>query len=81
MTTHVSEKDSRLVVDNITYSGETGEILAHFAMLKGDEKRPGVIIIYENRGLNPHTREVARASFSMSSYFCCCIGIQFDTLS
>jgi len=60
MTIHVSEEDPRLVVDNITYPGETGKVLAHLAKPKGDEKLPGVIIIHENRGLNPHTKEVAR---------------------
>lgn len=60
MVIHVSEKDSRLDVENITYPGETGEIMAHFAKPKGDEKLPGVIVIHENRGLNPHTEEVAR---------------------
>ena len=60
MVMHISEEDPRLIVENITYPGETGDILAHFAKLKGDEKYPGVIIIHENRGLNPHTKEVAR---------------------
>ncbi len=60
MGIHISEDDPRLEVENITYPGETGEVLAHFAKPKGDEKLPGVIIIHENRGLNPHTEEVAR---------------------
>jgi carboxymethylenebutenolidase len=28
--------------------------------LKGGQKRPGVIVIHENRGLNPHIQDVAR---------------------
>ena len=40
--------------------GKTGDVLAHVARPKGDEKLPGVIVIHENRGLNPHTEEVAR---------------------
>jgi carboxymethylenebutenolidase len=47
-------------VEDIKYPGETGEILAHFARPKGDLKLPGVVVIHENRGLNPHTEEVAR---------------------
>jgi carboxymethylenebutenolidase len=56
----VPKDDSRLHVENIKYPGETGEVLAHFARPKGDEKLPGVIVIHENRGLNPHTEDVAR---------------------
>ena len=60
MCAHVSEKDSRLYVENIKYPGETGDVLAHYARPKGEKKLPGVIVIHENRGLNPHTEEVAR---------------------
>lgn len=56
----VPEDDPRLHVENIKYPGETGDVLAHFARPKGDEKLPGVIVIHENRGLNPHTEDVAR---------------------
>jgi len=47
-------------VEDITYPGETGDVLAHFARPKGDLKLPGVVVIHENRGLNPHTEDVAR---------------------
>jgi carboxymethylenebutenolidase len=56
----VPKDDPRLHVENIKYPGETGSVLAHFARPKGDEKLPGVIVIHENRGLNPHTEDVAR---------------------
>lgn len=56
----VARDDARLHVEDIKYPGETGDMLAHFARLKGKEKLPGVIVIHENRGLNPHTRDVAR---------------------
>jgi len=56
----VAEDDPRLHVEDIKYPAETGEMLAHFARPKGGEKLPGVIVIHENRGLNPHTRDVAR---------------------
>ena len=56
----VPKDDSRLYVENIKYPGETGDVLAHFARPKGDKKLPGVIVIHENRGLNPHTEDVAR---------------------
>ncbi len=56
----MAKDDSRLYVEDIKYPGETGDVLAHFARPKGDAKLPGVIVIHENRGLNPHTRDVAR---------------------
>jgi carboxymethylenebutenolidase len=56
----VPKDDPRLHVENIKYPGETGDVLAHFARPKGDNKLPGVIVIHENRGLNPHTKDVAR---------------------
>jgi carboxymethylenebutenolidase len=56
----VPKDDPRLHVENIKYPGETGDVLAHFARPKGDKKLPGVIVIHENRGLNPHTEDVAR---------------------
>jgi carboxymethylenebutenolidase len=49
-----------LDVKNIKYTGETGNVLAHLAKPKLDEKLPGVVVIHENRGLNPHTEDVAR---------------------
>jgi carboxymethylenebutenolidase len=56
----VAKDDSRLYVEDIKYPGETGDVLAHFARPKGEKKLSGVIVIHENRGLNPHTRDVAR---------------------
>ena len=60
MSARVRSEDPRLYVEDIKYPGETGDVLAHYARPKGDEKLPGVIVIHENRGLNPHTEDVAR---------------------
>ena len=60
MSFHVSEKDPQLHVKNIKYPGETGEVQAHYARPKGDEKLPGVVVIPEIWGLVPHIEEVAR---------------------
>ncbi len=56
----VPKDDSRLHTAEIKYPGETGEVGAYLAMPKGDAKLPGAIVIHENRGLNPHTKDVAR---------------------
>ncbi len=47
-------------VDYINYPGATGDVRAYLARLKGEAKLPGVIVIHENRGLNPHIEDVAR---------------------
>jgi carboxymethylenebutenolidase len=56
----VSKDDPRLYTEYIRYPGATGEIRAYSAKLKGDTKLPGVIVIHENRGLNPHIEDVTR---------------------
>jgi len=56
----VPKDDPRLLAEYIKYPGETGEVRAYSAQPKGEEKLPGVIVIHENRGLNPHTEDVAR---------------------
>ena len=52
--------DPRLHTEEVEYPGETGEVSAYLARPKGDAKLSGVIVIHENRGLNPHTEDVAR---------------------
>jgi len=56
----VPKDDARLQTENIRYPGETGEVRAYLAKPKGSEKRPGVVVIHENRGLNAHIEDVAR---------------------
>ncbi|MGW8194872.1 MAG: dienelactone hydrolase family protein [Desulforhopalus sp.] len=52
--------DSRLETGYIMYPGVSGEIRAYQAMPKKTEKFPGVLIVHENKGLNPHIEDVAR---------------------
>jgi carboxymethylenebutenolidase len=56
----VSTDDPRLYTDNVTYPGATGEIRAYQARPKEAAKLPGVIVIHENKGLNPHIEDVNR---------------------
>jgi len=56
----IPREDPRLYVEDIKYSSETGDVLAHFARPKGDKKLPGVIVISEIWGLVPHIKDVAR---------------------
>jgi carboxymethylenebutenolidase len=52
--------DSRLHTEYVKYPGETGDVRAYLARPKGEEKLPGVIVIHENRGLQPHIEDVNR---------------------
>ena len=59
--TIVDPADARLATGMVTYRGASGEVRGYVATPKaGAAKRPGVIVIHENRGLNPHTQDVAR---------------------
>lgn len=48
-----------MLMEEITYPGHTGPMLGHLAAPGGDEPVAGVVVIHENRGLNPHIRDVA----------------------
>jgi len=56
-----------LYTQAVEYPGETGPVRAYLARPEGEAKRPGVIVIHENTGLQPHiqdvTRRVAREGF------------------
>jgi carboxymethylenebutenolidase len=56
----VAEDDSRLHTEYVNYPGETGDVRAYLARPKGEEKLPAVIVIHENRGLQPHIEDVTR---------------------
>lgn len=56
----VAKDDSRLNVEYTSYPGATGEVRAFSARPKGNAKIPGVVVIHENRGLNPHIEDVTR---------------------
>ena len=52
--------EPRLEAARLIYTGATGDIIAYLAQPKGTGKLPAVIVIHENRGLNPHIEDVAR---------------------
>jgi carboxymethylenebutenolidase len=56
----VPEDDPRLKTEWIEYPGETGKVRAYLARLKEGGKRPAVIVIHENKGLQPHIQDVTR---------------------
>jgi carboxymethylenebutenolidase len=56
----VPEDDPRLVTGTVAYDVAGKKASGYLARLKGGAKRPAVIVIHENRGLNPHIKDVAR---------------------
>ena len=56
----IPKDDPRLHTEYVRYPGETGEVRAYLARPKKEAKRPGVVVIHENRGLNPHIEDVNR---------------------
>ena len=56
----IAEDDSRLKTEYVKYPGETGDVIAYLARPKGEDKLPGVIVIHENKGLQPHIEDVNR---------------------
>jgi carboxymethylenebutenolidase len=56
----VPKDDPRLSTEMVTFPGSTGNMRGSLARPKGDEKRPGVVVIHENRGLVPHIEDVTR---------------------
>jgi len=52
--------DPRLVAERMTYDSPKGKIKGYLVRLKGNAKRPAVVVIHENRGLSPHIEDVAR---------------------
>lgn len=56
----VDENDPRLASERVTYDSPAGKISGYLTRGKAKGKRPAVIVIHENRGLNPHITDVAR---------------------
>ncbi|HEY0568526.1 MAG TPA: dienelactone hydrolase family protein [Xanthobacteraceae bacterium] len=56
----VAADDPRLAIETVTYDGAGTQISGYLTRFKDKIKRPAVIVIHENRGLNPHIEDVAR---------------------
>ncbi|AHK43506.1 MULTISPECIES: dienelactone hydrolase family protein [Ensifer] len=57
----IADTDNRIIGEDISYPGADGDMKGYLvrpANMTG--KLPAVIVIHENRGLNPHIRDVAR---------------------
>ncbi|MBD9371165.1 dienelactone hydrolase family protein [Rhizobium sp. ARZ01] len=57
----VAESDARLIAEEVTWAAPKGQMKGYIARPKDAQGQlGGVIVIHENRGLNPHIRDVAR---------------------
>lgn len=56
----VAPDDARLAIDKVAYDAAGTLVSGYLARLKSKGKRPAVIVIHENRGLNPHIQDIAR---------------------
>jgi carboxymethylenebutenolidase len=56
----VPENDARLVTERASFDSPKGKINGYLARPKSKGKRPVILVIHENRGLNPHLEDVAR---------------------
>ena len=57
----VPADDPRLQTERVTFQGATGEVQGYLVRpADAAGALPGVVVIHENRGLNPHIEDVAR---------------------
>lgn len=56
----IAGDDDQLVTERISYPVDGGEMKAYLARPKKRKKYPVVMVIHENRGLNPHIEDVTR---------------------
>jgi carboxymethylenebutenolidase len=56
----VQQEDERLFTERVNYPGDDTTMKAYIARPKKKSKYPAVMVIHENRGLNPHIEDVTR---------------------
>jgi carboxymethylenebutenolidase len=56
----VAADDARIATERVSFDSSKGKIGGYLARGKDKGKRPVVLVVHENRGLNPHIEDVAR---------------------
>lgn len=56
----IAADDARLVTETVSYDASGTLISGYLVRLKSKGRRPAVIVVHENRGLNPHIQDIAR---------------------
>lgn len=52
--------NDNIITERVTYPGASGNMMGYLAKPKNGGPFGGVVVIHENRGLNPHIEDVAR---------------------
>ena len=56
----VPANDARLATMRVVMPGSAGPVKGYLARPKGEAKLPAIVVIHQNRGLNPHIEDVTR---------------------
>lgn len=56
----VSEHDEDLILEDISYPGDGSTMKGYLARPKAPGKYGSIVVIHENRGLNPHIKDITR---------------------
>lgn len=56
----VAENDDDIIIEEVNYPGSDGAVKGYLARPKKKGKFGSVMVIHENRGLNPHIKDVTR---------------------
>lgn len=56
----VSPDDDSILTEDITYPVANGQMKGYLAKPKGTKTTGAILVIHENRGLNAHTKDIAR---------------------
>ncbi len=56
----ISEQDEDIIIEDISYPGDDCTMKGYLARPKGTGKYGSVVVIHENRGLNPHIKDITR---------------------
>jgi carboxymethylenebutenolidase len=56
----VPENDPRVASERVTFPGPKGQVMGYLTKPRAAGRYPGIIVVHEAGGLNPHTMDVAR---------------------
>src|SRR5581483_1182721 len=56
----IREDDPRIATERVTFTGATGSVKGYLAKPKNDGRHPGVVVVHEIVGVNPHIEDIAR---------------------
>ena len=60
MPTPIAESDPRVKGEMVTFKAGSQDLSGYLVRPAADGKYPSVVVVHENRGLNPHTKDIAR---------------------